>query len=186
MIASGPVHEVATRMEEGALRVLVVGVGNVLRQDDAFGIAVLQYLAAQGGLPAGMRLLESGIAGIRVVQELMEGYDALIIVDAMLRKSAPGSVSILEAQVPDPRNLPFADRNEFLADMHYTNPTRAMMLAKALDKLPALTYIVACEPVRYDDFEMGMSDEAQAAVPVAAQKILALVAGLSSGRRTME
>ncbi len=179
MIASGPVYEVAPHADEGVLRVLVVGVGNVLRQDDAFGIAVVQHLALRGDLPAGLRLLESGIAGIRLVQELMEGYDALIIVDAMVRKNVAGTVSVLEADVPDPRELPFDARNEFLADMHYTNPTRAMMLAKALEKLPARSYIVACEPVRYDDFEMGMSDEVQAAVPVAAQKILDLVESLN-------
>ncbi|NJM39524.1 MAG: hypothetical protein HC853_01495 [Anaerolineae bacterium] len=63
--------------------------------------------------------------------------------------------------------------------MYYTNPTRAMMLAKALEKLPTHTYIVACEPVRYDGFEMGMSDEVQAAVPIAAQKILELVENLN-------
>ena len=113
MIASSPVYEVAPHTDADALRVLVVGVGNVLRQDDAFGIAVVQHLAMRGDLPAGLRLLESGIAGIRLVQELMEGYDALIIVDAMVRKGVAGTVSLLEADVPDPRELPFDARGRY-------------------------------------------------------------------------
>ena len=161
------------------MRVLVAGVGNVLRQDDAFGIAVVQHLVAMDDLPPGMLLLETGIAGIRLVQELMEGYDALIIVDAMVRNDEAGKVVVLEAEVPDPRDLPFDQRNEFLADMHYTNPTRAMMLAKAIGKLPSKTYIVACEPVHYDDFEMGMSDEVKAAAAIAARKIIELVKDLN-------
>ncbi|NJM39525.1 MAG: hydrogenase maturation protease [Anaerolineae bacterium] len=88
-------------------------VGNVLRQDDAFGIAVVQHLAMRGGLPVGMRLLESGIAGIRLVQELMEGYDGLIVVDAMVRKEAAGKISVLEADVPDRANCPLMHATNF-------------------------------------------------------------------------
>ena len=175
------VYDLQTARADGMPNVLIVGVGNVLRQDDAFGVAVVQHLASQGGLPAGARLLETGIAGIRMVQELMDGYDALIIADLMQRGGTPGQVSVLEADVPNAADLPFDQRNEFLADMHYTNPTRAMMLAKAIGKLPKQTYIVSCEPVRHDDFEMGMSDEVQAAVLVAAQRIRELVAQLMKG-----
>lgn len=189
--AVSTVDDILTREESGDdhLRVLVSGVGNVLRQDDGFGIAVLQHLAARGNLPKGVRLLETGIAGIRMVQELMTGYDALIVVDIMQREGAPGQLFVLAADVPDPRTLEFDARNEFLADMHYTNPTRAMMLAKALEKLPAQTYVVACKPVRHDDFEMGMSDEVTAAVPKAADKILELIAWMSlrmSSQMTMK
>ena len=183
--AVGTVDDILTTDETRAnFRVLVTGVGNVLRQDDGFGIAVLQHLAVRGGLPPGTRLLETGIAGIRMVQELMEGYDALIVVDIMQRAGAPGQVFVLEADVPDPRDLAFDARNEFLADMHYTNPTRAMMLAKALDKLPKRSYVVACIPVRHDGFEIGMSHEVTQAVALAADKILELIKWMSLSEPT--
>src|SRR5919206_4588398 len=56
-------------------RVLVACVGNVLRGDDGFGQAVEQRLLASGGLPPGVDLIETGIGGLGIVQQLMQGYD---------------------------------------------------------------------------------------------------------------
>jgi hydrogenase maturation protease len=123
--------------------------------------------------------LETGIAGIRLVQELLSGYDVLILVDAMLREGQPGDLYLLEAEVPDITTYTFEERSGFLADMHYTNPTRAMMFAKALQVLPPRTYILGCQPAAYDDFDMGLSPEVEAAVPKAVDRIEAWVAVLS-------
>ena len=57
------------------LRVLVAGVGNDLRQDDGVGIAVVRRFS-EDGVPEEVAVFESGIAGIRMVQELMDGYEA--------------------------------------------------------------------------------------------------------------
>ena len=48
-----------------SLRILVAGVGNVLRQDDGFGIAVVHHLLDRGNLCDGVEVLETGIAGIQ-------------------------------------------------------------------------------------------------------------------------
>ena len=161
------------------LRILISGVGNVLRQDDGFGIAVVQHLLDRGNLPAGVTVLEIGIAGIRLVQELLVGYDVLILVDAMVREGRPGELFLLEADVPDITHYTLEQRSAFLADMHYTNPTRAMMFAKALRVLPKQTYILACQPAVYDDFDLGLSPEVEAAVPKAVERIDAWVAELN-------
>lgn len=153
------------------LRILVAGVGNVLRQDDGFGVAVIEQLLERGNLPAGVTALETGIAGIRLVQELLSGYDVLILVDAMLREGQPGDLYLLEAEVPDITQYTFEERSGFLADMHYTNPTRAMMFAKALQVLPPRTYILGCQPAAYDDFALGLSPEVEAAVPQAIARL---------------
>jgi len=100
------------------------------------------------------------------------GYDVLILVDAMLRDGyQPGDIYLLEADVPDITHYTFEERSAFLADMHYTNPTRAMMFAKALNVLPQQTYILGCQPAAYDDFDMGLSPEVTAAVPKAVARI---------------
>ena len=54
-------------------RLLIAGMGNDLCQDDGFGIVVLRRLA-ETGVPGGVRLYEAGIAGIGMVQELMDGF----------------------------------------------------------------------------------------------------------------
>ncbi|MEM7129860.1 MAG: hydrogenase maturation protease [Chloroflexota bacterium] len=151
--------------------ILITGVGNVLRQDDGFGIAVINELQEQNDLPENVTILETGIAGIRLVQELFDGYDVLLMVDAVQRGGEPGQIYLLEADVPTIDHFTFDQRNEFLADMHFTNPTRAMMLAKAMNILPPQVYIVGCESAVHDDFEMGLSPQVAAAVPKAVEQI---------------
>lgn len=162
-------------------KILITGVGNVLRQDDGFGIAVTNRLYARGPLPEHVHILDTGIAGIRLVQELMDRFDVLIVVDAVERGGEPGQLYLLEAEVPDIEDLSFDERNAFLADMHYTNPTRAMMLAKGIGVLPPKVFILGCEVALYDDFEMKMSPEVVAAIPKAVEKIDQLIIQLSGG-----
>ncbi len=80
-------------------RVLVTRVGNVLRGDDGFGPAVAAQL--QGRLPAGADVVETGIGPLGLVHQLMEGYAALVVVDAVEQGSPPGTLFVLEPQVPD-------------------------------------------------------------------------------------
>ena len=153
-------------------RVLVCGVGNVLKQDDGFGNAVAEALAKRSDLPPNMRVIESSIAGIHMVQELTAGYDVLIMIDAVIRGGEPGRLYWLEAEVPDITSYTFDQRNEILADMHFTNPTRAMMLAKGVGVLPARTFILGCEALNHTEFEMGLSAPVAAAVPKAITLLL--------------
>lgn len=145
-------------------RILVAGMGNVLRYDDGFGVEVARRLMAAADLPANVTVVEVGIGGISLVQELLDKYDALLVVDAVQRDGPPGRVYILEAEVPDLDDLAEPIRRDFLADMHYTTPSRAMILAKALGVLPHKVLIVGCQPAVYDEFGLGLSEPVAAAV----------------------
>ncbi|MCP5940174.1 hydrogenase maturation protease, partial [Klebsiella pneumoniae] len=72
-------------------RVLVAGMGNDLRGDDGFGIAAARRFE-EAGVPEGVAVYESGIGGIGLVQELMGGYEALVVLDATDRGEEPGTV----------------------------------------------------------------------------------------------
>lgn len=119
------------------MKLLLAGFGNLLRQDDAFGVRLAQLLSGHPALPPGADVLEVGIGGISMVQDLMGGYDALIVLDA-LDGDEPGRVRVLRAEVPDAADLP----RDYLADVHYAEPGRALVLAKAVGVLPDTVYIV--------------------------------------------
>ncbi len=157
-------------------RVLVAGVGNDLRQDDGFGIAVVRRFS-ESGVPEGVEVFESGIAGIRMVQELMDGYEALVIVDATDREEEPGTVYLLEVEVPDPDELTEEDRQEFLADTHLTVPSKALTLARALKVLPPRVYILGCQPKEHE-LGMGLSEPVQRGVAEATQRLRELTTRL--------
>ncbi len=157
------------------LRILIAGVGNVLRGDDGFGVEVAQTLVRRGGLPEGVTVFEGGIAGIPLVQELMDGYDALIVADAVERGGAPGTIYVIEPDITDPATLDPSALHASLADAHYTEPSQVLVLAKALGVLPATVLIVGCQPAGYDELGAELSDEVRGAVRVAVGRIESLV-----------
>ena len=158
-----------------ARRVLVAGVGNVLRGDDGFGPAVVRAIEASGGPPAGVRLVEMGIGGIGLVHELMDGYDVLVLVDAVDRGGMPGSLYVLEPQVPDAATMPDLERRALAADLHQAVPGPALIMARALGVLPPVVRIVGCQPAETEDFATELSPPVARAVPDAVAAIRALL-----------
>ena len=140
-------------------RVLVAGVGNVLRRDDGFGPAVAARLR---DLPAAVEVVETGIGGIALLQELMAGCDGLVLVDAVDQGAPPGTVFVIEPDVEDA---------EHVADVHLANPDRVLAMAKTLGCLPARVAIVGCQPADVDELEERLSPVVERAVAVATAKV---------------
>lgn len=157
-------------------RVLIVGVGNTLRGDDMFGVEVAHRLQ-QLELPPSVHVVETGIAGISLVQELLAGYDALLIIDAMERKRPAGTLVILEPRVPHPKEMSEIDRLQFFSDLHQADPTRGLMMAKALGCLPARVLILGCEVGDCDELLVDMTPPVRAAVGSAVDMALETVRG---------
>jgi len=153
--------------------------GNDLRQDDGFGIVVVRRFFEEG-VPEGVRLYESGIAGIGLVQALMDGYEALVIVDATDRGEEPGTVYLLEVEVPDPEELTEESRQEFLADTHLTVPSKALTLARALKILPPKVYILGCQSKEHE-LGMDLSEPVERGVAEAIQRLRELTSRLARG-----
>lgn len=147
------------------MRILVAGFGNVLRGDDGFGIEVLRRLSSEP-LPEDVELLEVGTGGLRLPQELLGGYDRLIVIDAMTENGAPGTLYVRAVDGVD------AARD---IDMHLVVPSRALMVARALDALPAEVFMVGCEPAEVDDFVMELTPSVSDAVDAAVAAILDLI-----------
>jgi len=152
------------------MRVLVAGVGNTLRSDDGFGVAVARRLEAMA-LPEGVRVVETGISGMTLVQELMDGYDALIVLDTVDRKRPPGTIMLIEPDIADATTMSHEQQHELIADTHLATPSRVMLMAKALGALPERLLLVGCQPVDAEALGMELSPEVAAAVEVAVTEV---------------
>jgi hydrogenase maturation protease len=159
------------------VRVLVAGVGNVLRGDDGFGVVVAQRLLAEP-VPQEVRVLDVGIGGIHLVQELLDHTEALVVVDAVELGRPPGTIAVIRPDVRDVKSMSLLERHDELADMHYATPERALMLAQALDVLPVSVWIVGCQPEDADRLGEGLSAPLAAAVEPAIGEVRQLVRGL--------
>jgi hydrogenase maturation protease len=160
--------------------ILIAGVGNDLRQDDAFGIELIRRLISRKTLPENLTFMEVGIGGIHLVQKLQDGYEVLIILDAVDWDGEAGQIFIRETEVGNIKDMPTEKQRAFLADMHYTNPTRALMLAKGVNVLPEKVYILGCKTKKHDDFEQGMSEIVEQALPEAEKKLLEWIEHLNN------
>lgn len=156
------------------MNVIVAGVGNVLRGDDGFGVLVAQRLAASEP-PEGVRVLDIGIGGIHLVQEMLAPVDLLVVVDAVELSRPPGTVLVIRPEVIEVAELPLAQRHDALADMHFATPERALMLARALGVLPPATWLVGCQPTTNDRPGENISPPVRAAIDVAAAEVRRLV-----------
>lgn len=147
------------------MRVLVAGVGNVLRGDDGFGVHTANRLAADPRLPSSARVIETGIGGIHLVQELMQGYGGLLLLDAFDRGREPGAVFLLEPELPETGTLALRDQRDFFADVHYAAPVRALTLAREVGALPSFVRILGCQPADVDVFGEAMDVRVENAIP---------------------
>ncbi len=165
------------------MKILVAGVGNVLRGDDGFGVAVAQALFENNTFGSEVTVFEAGIAGIALVQELMSGYEVLIIVDTVHQGGSPGTVYLLEPEVPKIEETFSNELHQSLADAHYSDPSKVLILAKALDVLPPKVYLIGCEPAGYDELGADLSPPVRRAVRIAIEKIEFLIANCSNQMR---
>ncbi|MDP9435659.1 MAG: hydrogenase maturation protease [Actinomycetota bacterium] len=154
---------------------IVACFGNVLRADDGVGPAVAQALIADD-LPAGVRVLEVGIGGIHLVQELLVGaVDLLLLVDAVDLGRPEGSVVVQRPEVLDVSTLSVERRRDELADMHLATPARTLMVALGLGVLPATTLVVGVQTIDTQEPRHGLSAAARRAVPVAVDEVRRLL-----------
>lgn len=156
------------------MNVIVAGVGNLLRGDDAFGVLVAQHLADRA-VPDGVRVLDIGIGGIHLVQELMAPVDVLVVVDAVELDRPPGTLIVIRPAVTDVTAMRLGQRHDELADMHYATPERAFMLARGLGVLPPVTWLVGCQPGVSDRPGEEPSPAVRAAIEPAAAEVRRLV-----------
>lgn len=174
--SAGEIEPLGPSLDPAARTVLIAGIGNVFLADDGFGVEIAKRLA-QRELPTGVKVADFGIRGMDLAYELQEDYDAAILVDAVPRGEAPGTLFVIE---PD---LERADSPDSVLDAHAMDPVRVLALAQTLGTLPARVLVVGCEPATgatLDDEElvMGLSAPVQAAMEKAVELVESVLADL--------
>ena len=155
-------------------RTLVAGVGNIFLRDDAFGVEVVRLLAGHP-VPDGVEIRDFGIRGVHLAYELLNGCDLFILVDAAARGEPPGTVTVLEVEVPEPD--PAAGP---VIDAHSLAPDDIFALLGSLGGRPRRSLLVACEPADVSA-GIGLSEPVEAALPHAVRTVEEILAGVMTG-----
>jgi hydrogenase maturation protease len=163
-------------------KILVAGVGNIFLGDDGFGVEVALALS-QRQLPEGVKVKDFGIRGFDLAYALLDSWDAVIIVDALPRGEAAGTLYVVE---PDLAALPGVASADTAINPHGMDPVRVLNLAASQGTISAQVLVVGCEPQDFgDELEgrMGLSAPVQAAVEEAAKMVLELAARIATTKQ---
>lgn len=148
--------------------VLVAGIGNLFFSDDGFGPEVVRRLVepGQGPLPERVQVVDYGIRGMHLAYDLLDGCDALVIVDAIPGGDAPGALTVLEIG-PD-------DLGDGEFDAHGMNPVAVLGTLGSLGGTLPPTYLVGCRPLTVEE-GIGLSRPVTAAIPAAMDAVRAVL-----------
>jgi hydrogenase maturation protease len=150
-------------------RILVAGIGNIFLGDDGFGPEVMRHVVGQ--LPNDeVHPVDYGIRGMHLAYDLLEEWAALVLVDAVPNRGAPGTLHVFEAD------------HESLAatagfEAHSMDPAAVFATLTALGGTAPRTFVVGCEVENIDE-GMGLSEPVAAAIPGAVAAVNDLIADL--------
>lgn len=157
--------------------VRVLGLGNVLMGDDAFGPWVIEDLLARWGFPDGVSVLDVGTPGLDLTPYLADA-EAVFLVDTVKGDEPPGTLKVysrgqLLARGPQPRVSP---HDPGLAEALFS-----LDFAGCAPKQVTLVGVVTGTVAK----GIGLTPALRAAVPAASEEIAGRLAwlGLAPRRR---
>lgn len=142
---------------------LVLGLGNVLLEDDGVGAAAVARLLDQYAPPEGVRVLDGGTLGLSLLPYL-EDAETVILVDAVRTDAPPGSlVHIDGADVAPAVATRLSPHQIGVADL--------LDGARWLDRYPARLLLLGVVPESME-LAVGLSPRVRAALPVLVDRIV--------------
>ncbi|HEX9176454.1 MAG TPA: hydrogenase maturation protease [Mycobacterium sp.] len=156
-------------------RILVAGIGNIFLGDDGFGPEVIKR-AGQRLAGTDARVEDYGIRGMHLAYDLLDDWDALVLVDAVPSRGSPGTLHMFEADHESIVTTP-------VLDAHSMDPAAVFASLAALGGTPPYTVVVGCEVENVDE-GIGLSPSVDAAVDGAVGAVAEVLSTLSARAAT--
>jgi hydrogenase maturation protease len=154
--------------------ILVLGIGNLLMNDEGVGIHVITRLEKEG--ISGADLMDGGTGGFHLLG-FIQSYKTIIIIDASLDEHPPGHVRVLQPKYAKdfPRQL----------SAHEIGLKDLIDSAILLGNMPRL-HLIAISVKDFQDMGMDLSPEVEVAIPMAIEVVKELVGNLVSEQKMDE
>lgn len=146
------------------MRILVLGIGNLLLGDEAVGVRLVEALEQRYLLPPHVEVLDGGTSGMELM-DVMARRDHLIVADAVLTGAAPGSVVVLhDDEIPALFTQKVSPHQLGLADV--------LMALRLTGEFPARLTLIGVVPQSLEP-GIGLSEVVSEAIEPALQHIVA-------------
>jgi hydrogenase maturation protease len=144
--------------------IAVVGLGNVLEGDDAFGPWVIQWLTAHWEFGEGVSVEDLGTPGLDL-HPFLVGHEVIVVVDTVRSEGSPGELRLYRKDqilkhAPQPRLSP-----------HDPGLKESLMALEFRGDPPREVLLVGAIPGTVDHL-IGMTGPLRAAVPLAAGEVV--------------
>lgn len=152
-------------------KILIAGIGNIFLGDDAFGVEVARRLA-QSEVPKSVTVTDFGVRSYDLAFALMNEWDLSILVDALPRGGKPGTIYVMEPELPE------GEVSEDALDAHSMSPVAVLQLVQALGGKVGRLLVVGCEPATIApnlDGKIGLSPPVEGAMDEAVRVIEGLI-----------
>lgn len=129
-------------------KILVLGVGNLLMQDEGIGVHVARVLSERYAFDPEVDIVDGGTAGLELIDKIDE-REQVLIVDAVDFDLKPGSMIKLQN---DEINAQLQDK----MSLHHLGLTDVLSAAKLLDIQPREICLIGIQPHAME-VEVGLS-----------------------------
>ncbi len=136
-------------MVENISRIAVLGIGNVLMEDEGVGVHVVNRLEKEYDFSPSIQLIDGGVTGTDLLPYLEEN-DRVIIVDAVNFEEEPGFIGSIE-------NDDILTRLTTKMSLHHLGITDVLSSLKLLGTGPEEIFLVGIQPASIN-LTMELSD----------------------------
>ena len=142
---------------------LIIGLGNVLLGDEGVGVRCVEYLKSRG-LGKDIKIVDGATLGLDLLEEI-NGFEKVVLVDAVDMGKEPGSISSFSAE----QILTVPNSEKF--SLHEIGITDVVQLGKKIGYNFGNVRIVGIQP---KDVSRGdsLSEKVEEKLPTLADKVL--------------
>jgi hydrogenase maturation protease len=127
--------------DDTPFKIALLGLGNLMRTDDAVGMLTLHTLAASNQLPPEIRVIEGGALGLDLLDSL-RGISHLLVLDAVDTCTTPGTLKRFEGREVD--DLPVSK------SVHLLGFSDLMGALRLIDAAPKEVVLLGVQPASTD------------------------------------
>jgi hydrogenase maturation protease len=127
-------------------RISLIGVGNILLQDEGVGVQAVEALRKRFDFPEDVRLLDGGTLGLDLLP-FIEGMERILFMDAVDLKKEPGTIAIIEDE----------DLPSFLApklSLHHVGLSDLLFASSFMGIRPSKITLIGIQP---EKVEVGLT-----------------------------
>jgi hydrogenase maturation protease len=151
------------------MSILVVGLGNILLQDEGAGVRLVERIEERFEIPDGVEVLDGGTSGMELIHTIA-GRDALIVCDTVRSDRPPGTVLRIAGE-----ELPAFFRTKL--SPHQLGLSDVLATLTLLEKVPPSVVLIGIVP---QDLDLGteLSPPIEAALDEAQTLLIAEIESL--------